>query len=237
MIWMAIALLGSSLYILLMIIPHTLLALLTRSGNLPHLDARIWARWSLFCSGTRVEVEGLENLPAGPAVYMANHQSYFDIPAILANLPIQFRWIVKQELASIPFFGLAMKGAGYIMIDRSDHEAALESLRRAGRIIAGGTSVFIFPEGTRSETGEMRYPLKKGGFYLALQAGVPVVPITITGAIQVHTKGSRTLQPGTIRVKVGQPISPAGHSAASLMDAVHWSISRGLPDTYHDVAA
>lgn len=145
MLWTFTTAAGSYLYIVLMIIPHVIVSLFSRTGNLPHILARSWARFTLLCSGARVELRGRENIPDGPAVYMANHVSHFDVFAILGHLDIQFRWTVKKELYTIPLLGLAMRRAGYIMIDRSNHEKAVRSLKTAAEKIRNGTSIVIFP--------------------------------------------------------------------------------------------
>lgn len=228
MLWTITSFLGTATYILIMIIPHTLVSFITRSGDLPHLDARYWARWSLFCARVKVRVEGETNIPSGPAIYMSNHQSHFDVLAILGYLKVQFRWTVKKELFSIPLFGLAMKRAGYIMIDRGDHQKAMQSMVEAAEKIKTGSSIVIFPEGTRSTDGRLQYPFKKGGFHLALQAGVPVVPIAVTGSREVLPKHSKKVTPGTITLRIGTPIDPRTHDMQSLMEEVHKAITLGL---------
>lgn len=224
MFWVCVAFIGSIAYILLAIIPHSLISILSGSGKLAHLDARYWARWTLACANVKIEVDGLENLPQGPAIYMANHSSHFDVLAVLAQLNVQFRFLVKCELERIPLLGLAMRRAGYIMIDRGDHTRALHSIELAAHKIRHGTSIFMFPEGTRSTDGHIGHPFKKGGFLLAIGAKVPIVPITINGARGVMPKGSRTVTPGTIRLTIGQPVQPDGLSCEALMEAVYKTI-------------
>ena len=218
---------GSYLFIMIMIVPHVLISLFSRTGNIPHLLARLWARFTLWCARVRVEMKGEENIPRGPAVYMANHVSHFDVFAILGHLNVQFRWTAKKELYSIPLLGLAMRRAGYIMIDRSNHERALASMRVAAEKIRGGASIVIFPEGTRSCDGRLQYPFKKGGFHLAVQAGVPIVPITIVGSREVLPKHGKRVKPGTITMNVGRPIETAGRSVEELMEEVYNSIKLG----------
>jgi 1-acyl-sn-glycerol-3-phosphate acyltransferase len=164
-----------------MIIPVTILSLFSINGNLPHIVARYWARFTLMCSNSEVEIRGQENIPDGPAVYMPNHVSHFDVFAILGYLNVQFRWTVKKELFDIPLLGLVMRKAGYLLVDRGNHEKALKSMTLATEKIHTGTSIVIFPEGTRSIDGILQYPFKKGGFHIAIQAGVPIVPVTVQG--------------------------------------------------------
>jgi len=227
MLWTFTTAAGSYLYIVLMIIPHVIVSLFSRTGNLPHILARSWARFTLLCSGARVELRGRENIPDGPAVYMANHVSHFDVFAILGHLDIQFRWTVKKELYTIPLLGLAMRRAGYIMIDRSNHEKAVRSLKTAAEKIRNGTSIVIFPEGTRSCDGRLQYPFKKGGFHLAMESGVPIVPITVVGSHEVLPKHGKRVKPGTITMNVGRPIETAGRSVEELMEEVYNSIKLG----------
>ncbi len=228
MLWTLTCGLGTALYIIIMIIPHTLASLITRSGDLSHIDARYWARWSLFCANVKVRVEEEENLPQGPAIYMPNHVSHFDVLAILGYLNVQFRWTVKKELFRIPLFGLAMKRAGYIRIDRSDHQKAVQSMEEAAEKIKSGSSIVIFPEGTRSRDGNLQYPFKKGGFHLALKSGVPVVPVAVLGSRVVLPRHSKKVTPGTITMRIGKPIDPQGHDVSALMEEVYKAINQGL---------
>ena len=227
MFWTFTTAAGSYLFIMVMIVPHVVISLFSRTGNTPHLLARLWARFTLRCARVRVEMKGVENIPSGPAVYMANHSSHFDVFAILGHLNVQFRWTVKKELFTIPLLGLAMRRAGYIMIDRSNHERALASLRVAAEKIRGGSSIVIFPEGTRSCDGRLRFPFKKGGFHLAVQAGVPIVPVTVVGAREVLPKHGKRVKPGTITLNVGSPIEKTGHGVEALMEEVYNSIKLG----------
>ena len=183
-----------------------LAALVTRNGDVPHLVARTWARTMLFVSGVRVELEGFEKIDPGQAyVFAANHQSQFDIFTVLAHLPIQFRWLAKKGLFRLPFLGLAMKAAGYIPIDRRNRKEAFKSIDLAAERVREGTSIVIFPEGTRSLNGSLK-SFKKGGFFLAIKSGRPIVPISISGAFSIlPIKGFR-ICPQTVRVHVGEPI-------------------------------
>ena len=143
--------------------------------------ATTWARLILAASRIKVQVIGLSNInPSKSYIYMSNHQGNFDIPILQACLPVQFRWLAKAELFNIPVFGYAMKRAGNISIDRSNRQSAFKSLRNAAKVIRNGVSVLIFPEGTRSNDGNIR-EFKKGGFILALDSGVPIVPVITHG--------------------------------------------------------
>jgi 1-acyl-sn-glycerol-3-phosphate acyltransferase len=177
-----------------------------KGGDTAHLVGRVWARSILFLSGVRVSVRGMERISPGEAyVYMANHQSMFDILSLLAYLPVQFRWLAKRELFGIPVFGYAMARAGYVSIDRSDRKAAHQSLLEAAGKIAGGVSVVVFPEGSRSPDGRIQ-PFKPGGFHLALRSGRPIVPVVICGAREVLPKGKLQIRPGHICVSINPPV-------------------------------
>jgi 1-acyl-sn-glycerol-3-phosphate acyltransferase len=228
MFWTITSFLGTSSYIMIFIVPHIITAWLDPTANTPHMIARYWARWTLFCANVKVDVEGGENIPAGPAIYMSNHASNFDVLAILGYLMVQFRWTVKRELFAIPLFGLAMRKCGYIMVDRVNHKKAIESMRIASEKIRSGTSIFIFPEGTRSNDGKLRFPFKKGGFHLALESGKPVVPVTVCGTYSILPKNSVKVRPGKIKIKIGMPIDTNGHDIATLMQAVYDSIQKGF---------
>jgi len=225
--WTFTTTIGSYLYIIVMILPHVILSAFSRTGDMPHIMARHWARFTLLCANVEVETTGEEHLREGPAVYMANHVSHFDVFALLARLNVQFRWTVKKELFSIPLLGLAMKRAGYILIDRSNHGRALSSLNDAAQKIAEGTSILIFPEGTRSCDGSLQYPFKKGGFHLARQAAVPIVPITVIGSREVLPKHGIRITPGKITLNIGKPIPSQGRDVPTLMEEVYKSIKLG----------
>jgi 1-acyl-sn-glycerol-3-phosphate acyltransferase len=183
-----------------------IVSLLDNGGELPHKFARLWARSVLFASRVNVTVKNNSKIdPAGPYIYMCNHQSNFDIPVLLAYLPVQFKWLAKAELFRIPVFGYAMKRAGYISIDRSNLTSAKLSFKRAARIISRGVSVIIFPEGTRSLYGEIG-PFKKGGFVLAVESGVPIVPVIIHGTWPIMPKNRLFINPGNVVLEIGTPI-------------------------------
>lgn len=184
----------------------------SRSGDLPHLLARWWANSILWVSRAKITVTGAEKLEPGRSyIYMPNHQSNADIPLLLGRLPVQFRWLAKAELFKIPIFGRAMRGVGYISIDRSNRKSAFESLARAADTIRNGTSVLIFPEGTRSRDGSI-LPFKKGGFVLAVDAGVPIVPIVIHGTRDIIAKGRLMIRPRPVTLQILDPVETSGYT-------------------------
>jgi len=190
-----------------------ILAFVGSGARFVHFHVAVpWAKGILKVCGVRVEMKGCENIQKDlPRIYMANHTSYFDIFALLSTLPVDFKFIVKQELMRIPVFGPAMRKAGYIGIERDDPRKALKSMREAADRIKNGASVLIFPEGTRSEDGSLQ-SFKAGGFHLALKSGCDIVPVTITGSNRVVPKNSLRIRKGTIRVVVGRAIPLKGRT-------------------------
>jgi 1-acyl-sn-glycerol-3-phosphate acyltransferase len=202
------------------------------SGRTYAFHARLWSRISLFLAGARVTLRGMEHLPSGPVIFMSNHQSNFDIPSLLASLPCRIYWIAKKELFDIPVFGASMKRGGYIPLDRSDGRKALKSMEAAAAIIRAGKSVVMFPEGTRSQDLRL-LPFKRGGFMLALRAGVPVVPVTINGSGRVNPAGRTVIRPGEITITLHPPVVPSAAGSRTeaetlLMEQVHAAISSTL---------
>jgi len=189
-----------------------IVSFISKTGNLPHLIARIWGKSILSVSGIKVTVDGLSNLdPGRSAIYMVNHQSNFDIPVLLGCLPVQFRWLAKAELFRIPIFGHGMRGCGYISINRSNRRSAIESLNQAAETIKKGTSVLIFPEGTRSLDGKIK-PFKKGGFVLTVDAGVPIIPIVIEGTWSIMPKKRLLIKPCPVIMKILPPVESSGYN-------------------------
>ena len=207
------------------------LSLFRKDGDLPHLAGRFWAKSVLLISRVKVRVVGLRHIdPHAPYIYMANHQSMFDILALLGYLPVQFRWLAKKELFQIPVFGLSMARVGYISIDRSDRRAAHKSLSDAAQKIAQGVSVIIFPEGSRSTDGSIK-PFKAGGFHLAVRSGRPIVPVVIYGTYHVMPKGSLHIRPGLVVVSIHPPVDTASYNnrtKKALMDTIRCIMKQDL---------
>jgi 1-acyl-sn-glycerol-3-phosphate acyltransferase len=201
------------------------------SRTWPGVIARIWGNLNLWAAGVKVSVSGLENIDAhGPYIFAGNHQGWFDIFTALGKLPVRFSWLAKEELFKIPILGLAMLKAGYIPIDRKDRRKALSSMNRAAEMIRHGTSVFIFPEGTRSADGVIG-TFKKGGFILALKSQQPIVPVSISGSYLILRKKSWMIHSGQIRMAIGTPIQTADSDSRSrdlLLEQVREAIRANL---------
>jgi 1-acyl-sn-glycerol-3-phosphate acyltransferase len=200
-------------------------------GNLAHVVGRIWAKTILFMSGVTVSVQGLHHLdPQTTYIYMANHQSMFDILVLQGHVMVQFRWLAKRELFQIPVFGPSMAKAGYVSIDRSNRRSAHKSLLEAAQKIAQGVSVVIFPEGSRSQDGEIM-PFKPGGFHLAVRAGQPIVPVVICGTREVIPKGSLRISRGHVTISINPPIETASYAKGDkslLMETVRSVMKQDL---------
>ena len=174
----------------------------------------LYARGLAWFCRMPIAVRGWERLPADiregrqPVIFMSNHESQLDPPVLIGVLPLPAVYIAKKEVKYLPFIGWAAMVAGVIFIDRRDRERALRSIQEAALEIRGGKNVVIFPEGTRSRTGEM-LPFKKGGFALAQEAGVPIVPLATLGGFQVLPHGALRIRSGRYDVVVGDPVDPA----------------------------
>jgi 1-acyl-sn-glycerol-3-phosphate acyltransferase len=209
-------------------IPAILAGLVDRRGDLSWRLARWWGRFVLWAWGVRVVVAG-EEPPRGPVIYAANHGSVLDIPVLFAHLPGSFRIVHKRSLYLIPLIGLYLYCSGHVGIDRSKAFRARKSLERAAQRIAGGTSVAMFPEGTRSADGSVG-PFKKGSFVLAIQAGVPVVPVSLAGVKRVAPRGLLRLRPGELAMTLHPPVSTTGRGleeAGVLAEQVRGIVARG----------
>ena len=189
-------------------------SLFDRSGNGQHRMAQIWGRMLLGASFIRVRAEGLEKLdPRAHYVFVANHASYMDIPALLARLPYQFRFFAKKGLYRIPFLGWHLKRAGHLPVDRSNARHSLKSMSAGARSVAErGVSVLLCPEGGRTPVGLRDF--KEGAAYIAIKAGVPVAPVALVGLRELLPMGSIHLRSGRAILRVGEPIPTAGLKAS-----------------------
>ena len=182
-----------------------------KTGRTGIAIARVWGRSLLKIAGVRVTAEGLDKIdPDGAYVFASNHLSYMDTPVVLSTIPAQFRFMAKQGLFQIPFLGTHLTQAGHIPVPREDPRAAVKAMMRAAEAIREHrVSILIFPEGGRSMDGVLQ-PFKEGAAYIAIKAGVPVVPITLIGTREILAMGSATFRPGPVTLRIGDPIPTQG---------------------------
>jgi 1-acyl-sn-glycerol-3-phosphate acyltransferase len=162
----------------------------------------------LWGSGVKVKVKGLEKIaPGGSYVFVSNHLSYMDTPVVLANIPVQFRFLAKSGLFQIPLLGTHLARAGHIPVPRDDARAAVKTMTTAAHAIRErGISLLIFPEGGRSQTGELA-DFKEGAAYIAIRAGVPLVPVALKGTREILPFGSAHVRSGSVTMRIGDPVS------------------------------
>jgi 1-acyl-sn-glycerol-3-phosphate acyltransferase len=178
----------------------------------------------------RIEILGRELIPALPCIFMSNHVSNLDPPIMLPLLPFRTAFFIKRSLLRIPLVGFGMRLAGFVPVDRDGRpESARESVQAASAVLGSGVNISTFPEGTRSRDGRL-LPFKKGPFYLAMESGAPVVPISIWGSEHMMIKGSLRIKPGTAHLTFHPPIFPQQFaSREQLAAAVRTAITSGLP--------
>jgi 1-acyl-sn-glycerol-3-phosphate acyltransferase len=187
---------------------------------------------ALSLAGIRVQVSGLERVPQHQAcIFMSNHVSNLDPPALLPRIPGRTSAFVKRSLMKVPVLGYGMKLGDFVPVDRDGRtESAIEGVNAARRVLHKGFHITTFVEGTRSPDGRL-LPFKKGPFYLAMEAGAPVVPVSIHGTETMMRKGSTRVRPGTACIAFHQPLDPANFSSREeLMEAVRTAIASGLPE-------
>ncbi len=183
-----------------------LVSLVDKSGRAQHRIAQIWARLCVWCSRSKLTVHGAENLRKHPvAVYASNHTSYMDTPVIFAGLPFQFRILARKELWPIAFIGWYLDRSGQIPIDTANPQASLSSLGVGVKALRSGMPLFVFPEGGRTTTGELK-PFLSGAAYLAIRAQVPLVPIALRGVFDLLPIHTHHFYPGELTLTVGEPI-------------------------------
>jgi len=208
------------------------LAMLTGNVGPLYAASNFIVRTSFRLAGIRVQVEGLEHVPADKAcIFMANHVSNLDPPSLIPQIPRRTAAFTKRSIMKIPALGYGMKLADFIPVDRDGRlESAQESIAAAGRVLAKGVHITTFVEGTRSRDGRM-LPFKKGPFYLAMETGAPCIPVSIYGTETMMAKHSLRLVPGVAHVVFHPPIFPADYeSREDLLKAVRESIASGLPE-------
>ena len=178
-----------------------------RTGAVQIRVARAWARTLLAVGGVKVRVEGLQHVDSdGSYVFISNHLSYMDTPVALAHIPVQFRFLAKRGLFQIPFLGTHLSRAGHVAVPRGDARASVKTMQRAAEVIKEKrVSLLIFPEGGRSHDGHLR-PFKEGGAYIAIKAGVPLVPMVMIGTRDVLPYGAAVVRSGEVSLRILRPI-------------------------------
>lgn len=221
-----------TLYILILGPPLIVLTLLTRS---PVLLYWVGVKGMVFITrlaGMRVRVEGAENIPRGVCVFAANHTSNADPPAIVGAIPRRVAIFARKSLFDIPIVGLAFRLAHFVPVDRGNREAALASVKQAVEYIKAGSSFLVYPEGTRSPDGRL-LRFKKGAFVMAIEAGVPIVPVACSGAHRIMKKHSLAIHAGQVTVRFAPPIDVTGYTIDqrdALARRVYDAIARELPE-------
>jgi len=204
--------LAVSLYVLVLAPPVLVWTVVTRRPELLYTAGTAGVRLGFFLAAIRLTVVGREHIQSGPAVYAANHSSNIEPPAVFLALAQAFprlRVLYKAELRQLPLLVWVFDAAGFVPLERANPDQSWPAVDRAAEALAAGNSFVIFPEGTRSRTGEL-LPFKKGGFVMALKAQVPVVPVAVSGGRAAMKKGSRLIWPATLTVTFAPPIPTAG---------------------------
>jgi len=186
------------------------------SGDSGHRCARAWAWLILRTTGVRVTVQGVDRLEAHRSyVFASNHQSIYDIPIVFASIPVQLRIVAKASLGNFPFLGWHLRRTGHLLVDRKNPGAGV--VKKMARLVGGARSLIVFPEGTRSVDGSVAR-FKGGMFLVAIDAGLPVVPVSIVGSRHVMLKGRLMTCPGHVTVTIHEPIPTAGVGRAGARD-------------------
>lgn len=210
-------------FLLMLIVPFFIL--LTFNREFPLIVARVfYAPILMQLGGINLEIKGTENINSQtPAIYVANHCSYIDTACLCKALPVNLHFIGKKELIRIPIIGWYMLAVGHIFIDRKNKKNAIKSLKKAVQRIKNGKNVVMYPEGTRSATGEIG-DFKRGAFQLALLAEVNIIPISIKGTYETFSKNDRLITPGgKVLIQIGKPITPLNYAANSVKDLASYT--------------
>jgi 1-acyl-sn-glycerol-3-phosphate acyltransferase len=206
-------------------LPGLLIGIFDPRRRLLVVITRGWARLILWCGAITVEIVGVENVPAGPAVYASNHASALDIPVLFGHLPVDFRIIHKRSLYWAPIIGAFLYFGRHVGIDRKNPFRAKRSLKDAAKRIHDGMSVATFPEGTRSPDGHLQ-AFKRGPFVLAQDAGVPVVPVSLIGVKALVPAGLLRMKPGRVVIRIHPAVNTAGRLPDAVADEVRSVILR-----------
>ena len=217
-------------YVLVFGPPVLIYALLSGNGDPVYRTGVLGARLALWLAGVQLEVQGRDRIPRGrPVVFMANHQSNCDPPALLAVLP-NVLVLVKKEFFRVPIIGSGMRLVGFIRVDRKNREQALDAVERGVLALKAGKSFLVYPEGTRSPDGRLQ-KFKKGVFVMAVKAGAPIVPISVSGSNKIMPKGKFVIRPGRVRITFHDSIPTEGLTTEDrdvIIERVRQAILTGL---------
>ena len=212
-LWLA---LWAAIATLILAVPIIAAGLLSRTGNLAFSLSKIWAYTMLAVSFVRTEIKNRSRIdPKTSYILISNHQSLYDILALVTTLGIQYRWFIKKEVLKIPLFGYGLYASRNIFIDRSNTARAIESINKGIERLPKGVSLMVFAEGTRSPDGRI-HEFKKGGFVTAIRRKIPILPVTVNGSRRILPKGSLAFKPGKIQVVIGDPIDTGGYTTESV---------------------
>jgi 1-acyl-sn-glycerol-3-phosphate acyltransferase len=191
-----------------------------------HRVPKLWSRTIMKITGSKVSVEGEHLIPEGPVAFVANHEGDFDVPSLLGFIQKPFGFVSKMEVKKVPILSVWMEVMNCIFLDRSNRRQAVNSIREGAAMLKEGHSILIFPEGTRSKGGPIS-PFKAGSFRLAIDAGVPIVPVSIKGTSCVFEKNNRMIRPAAIHITIGQPVD-ANMDIKDLADVVRQIVIANL---------
>jgi len=217
-------------YVLILGPPVLIYAAISGNTDPVYRIGTLGARMALWLAGARLEIHGLDQIPSHRAVvFMANHQSNVDPPALLAVLP-RVLVLVKKEFFRVPILGRAMAACGFVPVDRRNREQALEAVEKGVQALKAGKSFLVYPEGTRSPDGRLQR-FKKGVFVMAIKAGAPIVPISVSGSNKIMPKGEFVIRPGRVRITFHEPVATEGSAMEDrqlIIDRVRQAILAGL---------
>ena len=199
-----------------------------RNAEFVHKEQQFWSRSFFWLMFLPVSVDGIEHIKPGQSyVFVANHQSMFDVWLVYGWLPVIFKWLMKAELRHVPFVGIGCKAAGHIFVDRRNAKAAMESLKEVGKQLVNGVCTVIFPEGTRSKNGEIGR-FKRGAFQIAWELGLPVIPLSLDGCFEVLPKGKPFVHRHPVHMHIGEPMDLKQYADANeAIEAVRNAVING----------
>ena len=200
-----------------------------RNAEFVHRVQQFWSRSFFWLMFLPVSVDGTEHIRPGQSyVFVSNHQSMFDVWLVYGWLPVIFKWLMKAELRKVPFVGTGCKAAGHIFVERRNAKAAMESLKEVEKQLTGGVCTVIFPEGTRSLNGELGR-FKRGAFQIAIDLGLPVIPLSLSGCFDVMPKGALAVRRHSVHMHIGEPIDLKQYSDPNdAIEAVRSAVAAGI---------